>query len=166
MSIITLKEIKPTRLKVEAINDEIRKEADAVSKDMLLDAELTTWTWDHDVKFDRVVEVMPDGVLIEVSTQDRIWRYVDEGTKAHIITPKMAKVLRFPGTYTAKTVPGVMTARAGGASGPDVFAKVVRHPGTKPRNFSKELTKRWQPRSAKRLQQAIDRGIKRSGHGV
>lgn len=43
--------------------------------------------------------------------------FVNDGTKAHIIRPKRAKVLRF---------------QVGGRT---VFARLVHHPGTKPRPF-------------------------------
>lgn len=66
----------------------------------------------------------------------KIYGYVDKGTRPHIITPKRSRYLSFRGGYKAKTSPGVLSSGSGGASGKRVFAKLVHHPGTRPRNFS------------------------------
>jgi hypothetical protein len=63
-------------------------------------------------------------------------RYVDEGTPAHLIVPRSARVLRFE------------------ADGGVVFARRVNHPGTSPTGwFEKVLRAEWEPtlRSVARL---------------
>jgi hypothetical protein len=55
---------------------------------------------------------------------------VEFGTKPHIIRPRRAAVLAFPAAGTARRLSG--KARKGGAM---AFAKMVRHPGTKPQPY-------------------------------
>jgi hypothetical protein len=50
--------------------------------------------------------------------------WLNSGTAPHIITPKRAKFLAFPGAYTSGPV---LPTRTGGGM---VFTKLVNHPGT------------------------------------
>ena len=69
------------------------------------------------------VEVRRQGDLTLILVADARWIYNDDpGTRPHTIAPKRAKVLRF--TTSA---------------GVEVFAKRVRHPGTKPQYLSKKV---------------------------
>ena len=56
--------------------------------------------------------------------------YVEYGTRAHDITPKAAKALRFAASAGGARLTG--TPRSGAAV---VFAKRVHHPGTRPQPF-------------------------------
>lgn len=56
--------------------------------------------------------------------------FLEQGTRPHIIRPRRARVLRFPAQGSARTLAG--RARAGASV---VFARLVRHPGTKPYPF-------------------------------
>jgi len=111
-----------------------------------------TQTWNHQPVFVEYKVGAAAGDLhparIRISTQDAIYRYVDEGTRPHIIAPrKPGGVLVFRGRYTAKTIPHLLVSRAGGASGATVFARVVHHPGTKARKFTETIMQRWQNRA-------------------
>ncbi len=68
--------------------------------------------------------------------------YVEEGTPAHVILPRTAKVLVFPGSggrvSTASPNQRVPT-RAGGV----VFATRVDHPGTPPRPWFAPTVRTW-----------------------
>lgn len=64
-------------------------------------------------------------------------RPVEFGTKPHEIRPRRAKALRFPGSGVPTTLSGRVrsgSARALG-NGAYVFAKAVRHPGTRAQPF-------------------------------
>ncbi len=63
------------------------------------------------------VTVVGDDVVGTVSTPTRYGQFVHDGTKPHVILPKAKKALKF---------------RMKGAT---VFARKVRHPGTKARPF-------------------------------
>jgi len=69
-------------------------------------------------------------------TSDKIFMFVDEGTRPHPIYPVRAKRLHFLSGYTAKTTPGSLRSQAGGPYGDDVFAFGVHHPGTEARRFT------------------------------
>ena len=164
---ILVKPIHPAKLNEHAIRAALETELEAVSKDILLDFELTTATWDHKVKFERQVSVGPKSVDILVGTDDEIYGYVNNGTRPHVILPKTPHgVLAFPSKHKAKTQPGKETAGAGGSSGPTVFAKGVLHPGTKARKFDRTIAKKWKPRFQKRMEAAMSRAAKVSGHGM
>lgn len=57
------------------------------------------------------------GLVATIGSNNKIAFWHHEGTKPHIITPKSAKTLRF------------------NSRGKIVYAKVVRHPGTKPNKY-------------------------------
>ena len=160
------KAIKPTTLREDAMRLALLNQMRKVGTQIKKDFEKTTATWEHKPKFESLVSLAGGGATLLVETNSVIYRYVSEGTKPHVILPKKAKALRFPGTYTAKTLPGVLEARAGGASGADVFSKGVMHPGTKARNFDKLIAAKWQ-RQFKREMEAVMREVRAaSGHAM
>lgn len=102
----------------------------------------TTATWKNKPAIN--VESVGNKRIIRI--EGKIYGYVDKGTPPHPIYPRRARVLSFRGGYKAKTRPGVIGASGGGASGARVFAKVVRHPGNAPRNFSVVIRERIEKR--------------------
>lgn len=119
-----------------------------------------TETWEHQPVFFELKTAAAGGNLhsgtIRITTNDRIYKFVDEGTRPHIIAPRKAGgVLVFRTGYRAKTVPQYILSRAGGAFGPVRFARVVKHPGTKPRRFTQTITKRWQERAGPLMQRRV-----------
>lgn len=114
----------------------------AAAKLALDDYAKTTATWDHGVSF--TATTSGDGIGQIVGTDDRIYGYVDEGTRPHMIRPRKARRLKFATGYRAKTSPGVIGSRGGGASGPIAYARAVRHPGSAARNFTAIIRERSQ----------------------
>ena len=164
---LLFKPIKPKKLfDSTIITDALEKECEAIANDILLDYELTTSTWEHQVAFQKLTQVGPDGITILVDTDDKIWKYVDLGTKPHMIRPKGNWSLRFKSGYKAKTTPGIIPAHKGGSSGKDVYRKWVKHPGTKARNFDKVITKLWKPKFTKRLETVLKNSVKRTGYSI
>lgn len=122
------------------------------------DFKATTATWTTGVDF--IIKERADGFSVTPTGEGAtIYQYVDKGTRAHLIAARRAKRLRFLGGYSAKTRPGFIGAQSGGASGSPVFARVVHHPGTKARGFSKLIAKKWQGRMGqligKRIREAM-----------
>lgn len=117
------------------------------------DFEVTQQTWSGKSKGDFKIKSGPGERLIY--TDSKIYGYVDKGTRAHIIRAKR-KTLAFKGGYKAKTSPGRIGSTSGGASGGWMFAKAVRHPGTKARNFSKVIAAKWSKELPKIMQRAVD----------
>jgi len=84
-------------------------------------------------------------IVGSVSTADEIYGYVVRGTSAHDIMPVKAKKLHFLSGYAPKTYKRVIGSQAGGASGADVFANVVHHPGSEARDFDLAIVEKRQP---------------------
>jgi hypothetical protein len=124
--------------------------------ELVKDHEKTTATWDTRVKF--TVRISREAIT--VYTSNAIWRYVDQGTRPHIIRPRRARRLAFSEGYTAKTRVGSIIAGAGGPSGSRVFAREVQHPGTKARGFSSRLRSKWAKKFPAMVQQAIREAVR------
>lgn len=161
---LRLKAIKPKGINEKAMVAELTAEMKAISDGIAKDFEATTRTWDNKPKFSRDLQSSPSRIRAYVWTVDAVYGYVSGGTKPHRILPKRGKVLRFAGTYRAKTTPGVIGSSNGGSSGPEVFSRGVQHPGTKARNFDEAIEKKWQAPFQKRMNAAMDRAAKKSGH--
>lgn len=168
---IVVKQIKPARLKVDAMRLELLNPMRDIGKEIKDDFELTTASWTHKPAFEVVRAIASVGGTVEVmvATDDEVYTYVDKGTRPHIIRAKNGKRLAFqwagPGSYRAKTAPGVLGSTSGGASGEMVYPMVVHHPGTKARNFDVIIQKKWQPRFKQRMEYAMKKVAKASGHG-
>jgi hypothetical protein len=143
----------------------------AVGRDVRKDYKRTTKTWEHQPEFEIIISLV-GGPTVLVATDDEIYRYVDEGTKPHDIwagayTGKSnKKTLAFPGTFSAKTIPGVLDARSGSSGGDTVFTPYVRHPGTKARGFSKIIEKKWTPKFKRYMEQTMRDVRRASGHAI
>jgi hypothetical protein len=113
---------------------------------------VTTQTWQHRPRF---VIIRKTGERI-VGTSDEVYGYVDHGTRAHVIRARSNKPLAFKTGYRAKTSPGKIGSSSGGASGSNVFARAVNHPGTKARKFSETIAKKWRKELPEIMQRSID----------
>lgn len=165
MSALVYKVIKPSRLKEDALRLTLLNEIRKVGTQIKADFEKTTASWDHKVAFEEQVS-LAGGPQVEIYTTDKIYGYVDQGTRPHAIRPVRAKALRFQSGYKAKTAPGVIGSGAGGPFGDTVFSKGVQHPGNAPRGFSKEIEKIWTPRFKRAMEKAMSQAAKASGHGM
>lgn len=179
---IAFKSIKPaTKFKSSVFRDKLRAAADAYGDAIQQDFEKTTATWKNKPTFQKTVRVgnaaggalakrvtgSASGISVEVSTDDPVFGFVDEGTKPHKILPRRKKVLMFRTGYKAKTQPNVIGSTQGGAEGETAVSQHgVNHPGTKARNFSKLLRKKHQPEFRKAMQAALDAAAKQSGHSL
>lgn len=159
------KVIKPSRLKDDAMRLELLNAMRRMGTKIKADFESTTATWSHKPRFEVMVSLTQPGPTVVVDTNDEIYRYVAEGTKPHVIRPRTpGGRLAFPGTYRAKTTPGVIGSQAGGGSGETRFARVVNHPGTEARNFHKLIAKKWQPKFKREMEDAMRTVAAKSGH--
>jgi hypothetical protein len=119
------------------------------------DYESTTHTWNHKPKFVIVEQETAVDYLAATGTNDKIYGYVDDGTRAHVIRPKRSKYLRFLSGYRAKTRVGIIGSQEGGAFGDPRFATEVNHPGFPGRKFTQTIRSRRQ----KTLEQDISHEI-------
>jgi len=168
---ILMKSIKPKRMKVDALRLELLTKLNKVARDIKKDFEKTTETWERKVEFE-VLKSLKGGPSLMIATDDEIYGYVNNGTKPHMIwagiyTGKStAKVLAFPGTYTAKTMPGVIGSNPGGSSGKMIFRPYVHHPGTKARHFDRTIRDKWRSNYKRRMEGAMRRAAEKSGHAI
>lgn len=142
MAGFSLKPIKPKGKlfdipPIEAAVREAMREVAEEGKD-LYESSVSTWT----KKPAFTITETKDGAVI--GTDDEIFGFVDEGTKPHLIMPRKGTRLKFSGGYTAKSSPGQLKSGGGGVSGGVVFAKVVHHPGTESRNFTRLVQEKTQ----------------------
>lgn len=165
MPAILFKEIKPGKLQEKKMQDVLKRELTTISKDMLFDFEVTTYTWTKKPKFQRLVSVGPNSVDILVGTDDEIYKYVDEGTKRHFIAPKNAPALAWRVGYRPKTVAGKMIAQAGGAFGNFAYnSKGHWVKGIKARKFTKTIQKSWEKKFKTRMEKAMKVAAQVSGN--
>lgn len=114
-----------------------------------------TGSWKHKPK----MRVAKGRYWRAAGSDDKIYRFVNDGTKAHVIRAKRGKTLAF-GPSKPKTRPGSLTPRAGGrAKQVKTFAKQVNHPGTKARKFDEAAAKKLQRGLKKQMQDAITRAL-------
>lgn len=166
MSVVKLKVLKPQRLKEKEMRLELlnglRKAAKATEKDY----RETVAGWKHEVKFETVIALGKTKAEFLVGTDDAIYRYVDEGTRPHIIRPVKAKALHFFGGGRAKTTPGILRSGAGSRGGSEVFSQGVQHPGTKARKFSELINKKQEKNFRDIMHEAMRNARKKSGHSI
>lgn len=122
----------------------------------------TTATWRHKPQFRKRKTARG----VQITTDDKVFNWIDRGTRPHIITAKNAPMLIFRWPYKAATKPRVIgsTQARRGNNWARKFS--VRHPGTKPRHFTDEITKRINKRSKSIMQAEIKRSINAEGFGL
>lgn len=99
-------------------------------------------------------------VELRITIDDKIYAWVSQGTRPHIIRPKgPGYPLRFQSGYKAKTIPNSLTPSGGGKFGPEVRAFEVRHPGTAPRYFVETAAERVEQDIPRILQREIEREL-------
>lgn len=126
----------------------------------------TVRTWTRKPRFEADVNVSGDTVEMIAGTDDRIYSFVNFGTKPHIIRPRRAKALAFFSKYRAKTQPGSLKSGPGGASGNRVFAKFVNHPGFKGRRFTDEVARLTEEKLSVDLPKSVDRLLRSNGRNA
>jgi len=165
-AVIVFKQITPGRLKPDVFRQEILNELRKVETQIVKDYAKTTATWNHKPSFEHGIRFPKGSPGVFVETTDKIYGYVTYGTKPHIITAKSGGLLVFQSGYKAKTAPKVIGSTAGGAFGDTVYARVVHHPGTEAREFHETILEKWEPLFAEHMQDALDRGAQKCGHGI
>lgn len=168
---ILFKQLKPSTLRQDRMRLALLNGIRAVGRDVKKDYKRTTRDWDHQPEFEILISLV-GGPTVLVATDDEIYRWVNDGTPAHDIwagayTGKSdKKVLRFPGTFSAKTIPGVLDSRPGRRGGENIYTPYVRHPGTKARRFSKVIERKWTPKFKQYMERTMRDVRRASGHAI
>lgn len=147
--------IKPKRspFRPDAMRRVVSNTMTALAKDIKVDYDVTTQTWNNrpDVE---ITGSGPDEREIKVDSE--LYAMLEKGTKAHDIKPRNKRILRFTGPFRAKTVPNQIASRPGSKGATVIISKNgVRHPGTKPRNWSKVIAAKWRKQAPVVMQRAI-----------
>lgn len=137
----------------------------SIGSDIEKDFRATVATWDRKPEFNVDISLAGGTPSVEVTTDDEVYKYLDEGTRAHFVAPVNAKALAFSPNYTAKTSPGVLGSRGGGATGGVVFSKGHMVSGIEARHFSEKIIKKWRGTFGKRMAQAMAAAAIATGHG-
>lgn len=167
-SVIEVKQIKPAKLKIDKVRLEILNTLRAEGKEIIDDYEQTVQTWRNKPTFEQAISLSGGDATVLVTPDGpnrQQFEYVDKGTRPHIIRPRRATVLRFKGTYRAKTQSGVIGSGPGGASGADVYRQFVNHPGTEARRFSEIIEQRRRKRFQSAVVDAMQRGMEKAQNG-
>lgn len=119
----------------------INNAQDLAADDIKAQFEQVWSTWEHKPTitinkqgYERRVEVTGENA--------RIFQYVDLGTRPHVIKPRRAKRLAFSSKFSPKTKPGALVSGGGSKGAVDTFVRFVAHPGSKPRNFTKNIIRK------------------------
>jgi hypothetical protein len=145
---------------------ELEKTIDSIVKEELLSYFLRIVAdWKHQPEFKVRKVITADGITIYVYPAGQykdLWLWVSGGTRSHTIMPKTAGYpLAFRTDYRPRTRPGYKYRGPGESVGPYVKAKVVEHPGIKPRLFEKHIARFYRPKYRKHLEAALRRGAAR-----
>lgn len=157
-----VKVIKPKKFNGKAITDELVAGAQDIAKAVESDLRDITASWRHQPTFKVDVQSTPNKITIDASTDDKVFIYLDKGTKVrHALMSR---------DWQSKTRP-----KSGGAtrltSGPGagkvlVVSRRINRPGIKPRGFVNAVLKSQQRDLTARMEKHLAAGVKKSGHAT
>lgn len=120
--------------------------------------------WKGKPRFDLRIATLQDRIQLYVMPAGEFaqrWIWVDQGTEAHIIRPKLpGGKLKFQAGYSAKTkAVAQYNVGSGKSSGQWVSTQIVHHPGTEAREFGKAAARRVMPTIKPVLIKAIRQAV-------
>jgi len=115
-----------------------------VSPALIKSHNLIVADWKNKPTFETRIAVRPEKISMTAfpaGDNAGIYEIVDQGSPPHIIKPVKAEFLVFRTGYQPKTLarPARTVSGGGKTTGPLVFAKLVHHPGSEGRFFSKQI---------------------------
>jgi len=163
---VTFKGIKPQRLKVDAITEELMFALQEEGREHIKQLKRTVATWRKKPEFEYLLDIDPsEAVVISGPVGDlaQKWEWLDRGVRPHIIAARRKPRLAFKTrSFRAKTKPGRISAFRGRAARPPwAFPKKVRHPGIEARRWSELLSKRRKRPFQRRIIKAMQDGAKK-----
>lgn len=160
MVVELVKVIKPRKLQVDKVRQNILKTLQAEGRGIAREFDKTTATWQGErPKFEVLIGLTGNDATVVVgpSGSDKAvnkWVWLDKGTKPHLIRARNKPRLVFKAGYSPKTKVGAFTSFPGGSYGPTVATFQVQHPGTEARGWSKLIVKQRQKRFKQNLAKA------------
>lgn len=137
---------------------------DFAADDLQDDFENVSERWEHRVKFTQDWSESPHSyeVIIRPTGENKkIFGYVDQGTKPHLIQPlNPAMKLKFRTGYSPRTAyRGQTNVGTGQAYGGWISKAQVQHPGSKGRDFSGQLLEDLDPSLVRRVDKAVSEAV-------
>lgn len=153
--------LKRWGLKAEEIPEVLEDVAEELGKEAVRLFRGTVRSWQHKPHFEALTEVSGSNITVIAGTDDRIYGYVDRGTRPHVIRPRWAPRLRFMSGFSPKTQPGSLQSGPGKSAPPVVYATEVRHPGTRPRHFTKSVLAKTSAKAGPLLTRRVKKWLRR-----
>lgn len=146
--------------------NEVAKEMIQIGKDLRKEHQDVVSDWEHKPDFGASTQFVQNSISVEIKVKGqhkKIWRYVDEGTRPHLILPRTeGGRLKFRTGYSPRTLPVAQAHMGTGtASGPFVSVAQVNHPGTEAREFGKTIAEDYKPEFRRRIENAFRRAARR-----
>jgi hypothetical protein len=168
-----VKAVLPPKFDPKKLMQDIADEMDKFAPYLVNDFERVTRSWKGDKPNFVPIRVKkgPVDMILEVRVtggkgKDK-WKWLDQGTKPHVIRPKRPGYpLRFKTGYQAGSKPGTLFTSSGSYTGPEVRAKSVRHPGNAARKWTELIVKNNQPSFERWMINALGHAAERSAHSV
>jgi len=107
-----------------------------------------TSTWKHSVDFNVEVEGNRDGIAVLIGTDDKVFKFLDEGTKVRRAVMST--------NFKAKTKTGSLQSGAG-RGGVVFISKKISLPGIKARKFSKQVVDKLEQEAEQIFNKALKR---------
>lgn len=137
MAIYTAKAIIPRlKLSADGAKGAVKRGLDKSAKAVRTDLEHTTDGWSTPVDF--TIDDPQENTRV-IGTNNLIYLFNDQPTKKHDIRPKRRKRLRFE------------------AGGEVIYSKLVKHPGTKGKFFTKKIAASAGARTADNIRAELDK---------
>ena len=162
---IKFKPIIPPKINPEAYKLEVLKALDReiqIDKRML---EKTTTTWKKPRPVFKTKSKVGNDAEARVWTEDDRWNWTDQGTDPHYIVARNSPYLKFATGGKPKTRVRTLGSGRGKRGKNWVQKKVVRHPGTKAREWSQEVIKRRRAYFLRDMEKANARGVRKAQSG-
>jgi hypothetical protein len=147
-------------LNVKQIEAEMRKATANIRKEIVADFRKTVQTWDHPVNFRSRTDVSGGQLVMYVYTSDKIFMYVNDGTRPHSIEAKNKPRLAVRTGFHPKTQVGQIGSSKGGYSGSTYYAMKVEHPGVVARRFNDVIADKYRAELFTALVDAMWRGVR------
>lgn len=155
--------ILPGRFDPDAFSREVIKEMDKVNDAIETDFERTVATWNSRPRFKKSVHVAQGEIYGYVRTV-RIWGHKPpELIYYFIVKGTKVRFAKMTPDFEPKSRPYIINSFAG-RGGLETTDVKHPYPGIKARNFDEVIAAKHQPNVAYRIQAAIARGAKASGH--
>jgi len=150
--------------KMTAVVDALEKALDEdVAKEVSRGLEKTVEKWSGPPTFNHKVKVNARSMVLHVypdGPNAKKWQRVSSGVGARVIVPKRASKLIFKRNYAPHTTAAGAWGGSGRRYGDTVYAKSVRWPGIKARNFSEKVKDNVEKSVTRIINKRISRSLR------